>query len=420
MQTGSGVDPQGDTVGYQWTLAAVPGRSTLTDADLAGAATATVSFVPDTAGRYLLRLVTDDGVGFSPPDTAEVLVVGEILVPEDYPTVGAALDAAGTGSTIDIGAGTFDARLDLEGKDLVIRGAGAGLTLLDGAGLAPVLRANHGETVTLEGLTLTHGLGGRGGGLWVDGGTVTATDLTLAENVACEGGGLYLDTADLVGDGVQLVANRGGNWGGGATLAGGSSLDLVRSTMLGNRVGAGPGGGARVDGSNLILTNVIVADNFAETGAGLYLNAAGTSGTLDHVTMVHNDTPIAGAAVYVSSSADFTLHDSIVAYNHGPSTLYESSAAFGFLQTWSLVSGNDDPAYDLAGTEPVDGVDGNDLDGDPAFTAVSDDGDWTNDDWTLDPASDAVDAGDPLGTLDPDGSAPDLGAFGGDLGDWTP
>ena len=43
------------------------------------------------------------------------------------------------------------------------------------------------------------------------------------------------------------------------------------------------------------------------------------------------------------------------------------------------------------------------------------DGDWTNDDFSLKSSSPARDAGDPA-ILDPDGSASDLGAYGGSAG----
>ena len=56
---------------------------------------------------------------------------------------------------------------------------------------------------------------------------------------------------------------------------------------------------------------------------------------------------------------------------------------------------------------------------DPAFVAWSDDDDYSNDDLHLDAASACIDAGNPSAAFfDTDGSANDMGAYGGPYGDW--
>jgi hypothetical protein len=120
--------------------------------------------------------------------------------------------------------------------------------------------------------------------------------------------------------------------------------------------------------------------------------------------------------------------DSIVWANPGGEQIGEKSESDGFTLSHTLVAGSDvDPIgglpLDFLVVEsplPVDGADGNQIGADPLLLGAVDDGDWTGDDWTPDAASPAVDAGDPLGAPDPDGSLPDLGAFGGALGAWTP
>ena len=58
----------------------------------------------------------------------------------------------------------------------------------------------------------------------------------------------------------------------------------------------------------------------------------------------------------------------------------------------------------------------------PEFVATSDDLDWTNEDLhLLDPNDPLVlDQGVYIDGYDLDGSDPDLGAYGGPLGDWVP
>jgi hypothetical protein len=57
---------------------------------------------------------------------------------------------------------------------------------------------------------------------------------------------------------------------------------------------------------------------------------------------------------------------------------------------------------------------------DPKLETISDDADWTNEDWSLGVGSGAIDAADPSSDDDPDGSPGDIGAFGGTFGAWTP
>ncbi|MEQ1503054.1 MAG: MopE-related protein [Myxococcota bacterium] len=420
-------DPQNDPVTFAWTLTEKPGRSLLTSGDLGGADTATVILTPDTPGTYVLSLVGSDGAGYSEPDTVEVNVAGDVRVPEDYPTLKAAVEGASTGAAILVGPGTFPTRIDLEGKNLTLIGAGRDLTVLDGQDLGPVIIADDAEIVALDGLTLTGGRNGRGGGLWSRDGDVTLTDVALADNLAAEGAGLYADTSVVVADGVRVVDNFVGYRGAGIALTGtGSSLDVVHGLFAGNSAPEGQGGAIRANIGVATVRNAIFSDNYAKEGAGVFVVTTPSSAVLSHVTATFNSGDLTGTGAFfrVGDQALGELHDAVVTQNRVTYTIteYESltSAAAGFVQTYSLVA-NNDKEYLLADSPvPVDGVDGNDLVGPADLTGLIEDGDWTNDDWTLGAASSAIDAGDPAGSLDPDGSAPDMGAFGGADGDWVP
>ncbi|MGB0638527.1 MAG: PKD domain-containing protein, partial [Myxococcota bacterium] len=56
-----GSDSSGSDLSYEWTFASTPEGSSITDADLGGAFSATPSFSPDVEGRYELQLTVDDG-----------------------------------------------------------------------------------------------------------------------------------------------------------------------------------------------------------------------------------------------------------------------------------------------------------------------------------------------------------------------
>jgi len=90
-----------------------------------------------------------------------------IVVPRDYPTIQAAVDAAAPGDTINVRSGTYTEEIVI-GKDLTLHGAGAGATLvrspaaltpyavgLNGNPFYAIVRVVHGAHVRMSGLTVS-------------------------------------------------------------------------------------------------------------------------------------------------------------------------------------------------------------------------------------------------------------------------
>jgi parallel beta-helix repeat protein len=92
----------------------------------------------------------------------------EIVVPRDFPTIQAAVDAAAPGATINIRHGTYTEQLVII-KDVTLRGAGLGKTVIEAPAtlatyavdtfssepVAAIVRISDGAHVKMSGLTLT-------------------------------------------------------------------------------------------------------------------------------------------------------------------------------------------------------------------------------------------------------------------------
>ncbi len=87
-------------------------------------------------GSYTFNIITTPGVTVS-PSTWTVGGVRTILVPYDYSTIQAAVNAASDGDTIVVAAGTYNENQILITKALTVYGAGAGATIVDGQLVAP-------------------------------------------------------------------------------------------------------------------------------------------------------------------------------------------------------------------------------------------------------------------------------------------
>jgi hypothetical protein len=395
-------DPDGDTLGFAWSFAAIPGTSALGPADLAASTTAFPSFTPDVPGAYVLALVVDDGVASSLADTVRITVQGDVSVPADYGDVAAAVDAVAPGFAVHVASGTWPCRVDLAGKDVALVGAGSASTVLDGEGGGPILTADSSEDVALTGLTLTRGLAPIGGAARIDLGTLDLDDVVITGNVGIDGGGIWARYADLTMTDAVIEGNRGSDYGGGLYLETGT-LDAVRLELAANE--GGIGGAVYAKSSDLVLEAVLVHDNVADAGA-----AFDTSGSTslrstlfaDHLTAVGDTATSAGllSAYYT----DVDIENSVIEGegSYAMNLLFYSNLFTNWTLTWANT---------------------------PSFATVSSSSSWSTDttgDVSADPllqadftpglGSPAIDGGNPASTPDRDGSTADLGATGGPEG----
>ncbi|MCB9780568.1 MAG: putative metal-binding motif-containing protein [Alphaproteobacteria bacterium] len=225
-----------------------------------------------------------------------------------------------------------------------------------------------------------------GGGVAVIDGNPTFMGVDVTDNSADQGGGFYIDESSLV--------------------------EFEQGWVAGNE--ATDGAGFQVDAGELIAANVAMLWNTADDDAGGMLVASGTVSAMN-ITSAGDDGATAGG-IFASGTADVTLMNSIIAYSPtGAGLVADSSATFD--GTYNNVYGNAGGEY--SGITDPTGIGGN-ISSMPDFIALSDDGDWTNDDISLDEGSPSIDAGNPdTAYNDADGSRNDQGAFGGPSSSWA-
>lgn len=224
------------------------------------------------------------------------------------------------GVTIDgdiDGDGDADITIDARGVsrvfDLTSRSAALnGLTITNGdAGAGGGLRVGSGATLTLTNSTVIDNEADRGGGIQVvNGGSATIEASTLSSNFAGRGGGMSVEaggyarvdgllidgnfatsgggianSGDLVLTNSTLFSNYSGNFYGTAGLGGGllnsGTATVTNATITSNdNFGVG-GGGIANDGGTLTLNNSIVVGNSASTDANVSGVIEGTANVID-------------------------------------------------------------------------------------------------------------------------------------------
>jgi predicted outer membrane repeat protein len=386
-----------------------------------------------------------------------------IRVPSDHGSLQAAIDAAPT-SEICVAPGLYTETLIIDSSVHLRSSGGSALTILDGGGSGrPLLfpESGVGYQPTLVGLAVVGGVSDEGGCAYVsEGADVTMRDIVVRhcessgaggaiymgwgsaltlegsevmDNTAgADGGGIYCDDASLLVLDSQLHDNRAGEAGGGIYAR--CTAHLERVTMRGNHAEAGLAGWftqaatlrnshlyghGEEGGSNagtvafssgeILIENSIIAGNLGYGILGDDVSGDSRLTVLNSVLVDNSDDAI--HVVTFAGHTDVELVNTIVSHNGGGVSLDT-----GITGTYRHCD-----VFDNAGRDWVDqAVDPGEADGNVSvqpgyrvFIAGFDPSIW---DLSLNAESPLVDAGDP-NLSDPDGSASDLGAYGGPLAD---
>ena len=272
--------------------------------------------------------------GFSVRCLADEITTGTILVPQDYSTIQAGIDAAFEGDTVLVSAGTYYENIiwaSTNGIKLI--GSGEDDCFIDGNQQESVIRFEEDlggiidSTTLIAGFTIQNGLAIHfGGGMLLFESSPTLTDVIFSDNSAStHGGGMYLYSSSPTLTSVTFSDNTAEYDGGGMCLIN-SSPTLTNVTFSDNTADGLGGGMALYDASNPTLTGVTFSGNTATHGGGMYLYSS--SPTLTSVTFSDN-TADSGGGMILSNTSNATLIDVTfsgnIANNGGGMYLYQSS-----------------------------------------------------------------------------------------------
>ena len=306
-----------------------------------------------------------------------------------YRTIQDAVNAAGSGDTVLVAAGTYSGPsnrdIDFGGKSLTVMSqAGAGSTTIDcggykstdGSGNHRGFYIHSGEAnATISGFTVKNGYetlvsnipdSGNGGGIFNSGSIATiVANCTITGNTAdgYGGGGIYnyrcgtttLTNCAIIGNTAYSNRGVGGNGGGIQNISG--TAMLTNCTIIGNIASSKPsgpsglrnrgrhtsssnggtntrapvgdtlhGGGIYNTGGGMItLTNCAIIGNTASSGGGL--SGFNDMTTLTNCTVTRNTAFNGGGIFYVNNSGITTLtNDIIYGDTGGEINVYGTSA----------------------------------------------------------------------------------------------
>jgi hypothetical protein len=212
----------------------------------------------------------------------------------DYLTIGAAIADAGC-ATINVAAGVYIENLTID-RDVMLQGAGADVTIIDGNGavtLQRVITITYDQTVNIADVTIQHGHAEtttNGGGGISNRGALTLNRVIFTNNEV-----VGTDSSDI----------------GGAISPGGSGLgSLVMDNCVVSNNMADRGGGIFFN-STMKISNTLIYDNTARSGGGL---ATYGSMTLTNVTF-SNNTGSSGAGGIVNFGDGTIINSTIVGNN---------------------------------------------------------------------------------------------------------
>lgn len=297
-------------------------------------------------------------------------VAATYTIPDDFPTIQAAIDYSAAGDVISVKPGTYNENLVIRAKTLTLKSvSGPSETIIDGRQLGPVIYIVSGGSSVIEGFTIRNG---SDSGINIHFETAgSTTDSTINNCIITNntapvwGGGLkaycvpnppsYI-TVNLTNS--IISGNMAGTSGGGIHSIGYGSINISNTTITGNRANEGGGvtggylsyvtidrsyltgntadsiGGAVEAGglySFMTIRNSMITNNTAGAAGGAIYGIARDSGiSLDNNTITRNSAPDGGSILEEAGGSGFRIYgvNNIIYGNSTPPSFRDLSTVY--------------------------------------------------------------------------------------------
>lgn len=205
-------------------------------------------------------------------------------VPDDFPTIQEAIDAAVNGDEIVVRPGTYVENIDFVGKAITVRSEhGPEVTVIDGGqpsdpDLGSVVSFKNGEGLDsiLSGFTLMNGTGtigdpskNYGGGIYCYQSSPKIIDNIVRNNsVSQSGAGISCDHASPWIISNEIFDNVAADTAGGIRCVYDSDAFITNNSVYRNEANWGRGGGIHCRDSSALISNNTIYDNYAKNRGG--------------------------------------------------------------------------------------------------------------------------------------------------------
>ena len=280
-----------------------------------------------------------------------------------------------------------------------------------------------GTDVKISNSTITGNHANWGGGIYIRYSEPLITDCLVSDNWSVNnGGGIYISHASPIITNCIVTGNLSDNGGGGSGQGGGGicanhySHPIITDCIIYDNTTYGKGGGVVInDVSDAVVQRCQIYDNYSEvTGGGVFISYA--EPLIKNCTINHNTSNLTGGGITVELDATPLIQNCIISNNLGEGGVYISRSQYLTME-YSDIFGNamagitGDTLPEFIGELSQVNANGDSCDIYHNIFIDAEFADPFNFDFTLAAGSPCIDAGDPDGTPDPDGTVADLGAL---------
>ncbi|MBN1296401.1 right-handed parallel beta-helix repeat-containing protein [bacterium] len=240
-----------------------------------------------------------------------------LYVPDQYPSIQAAIDVALDGQTVMVADGIYtgnrNKNLNFEGKKITLTSQnGPDTCVIDCENNGRGFYFCTGETQDsiVQGFTIRNGAAIDGGGIFILSSSPTIDNCHILQNTASNyGGGVYANQSHGMICDCKITHNTADE-GGGLIIKDSENL-IVADCIIENNTSTDIGGGIRVLRSDHQLINCIIAENSTiNEGGGIYVGASSETNCLN-CTFSQN-TASSGGALFCTDIADATITNCIL------------------------------------------------------------------------------------------------------------